>query len=64
MKNKIIYFLYEIVDFNCEKYISIYSALDAPLVPVLKLSINLTVLRSNGTVVPPDVTTATGLFPL
>ena len=35
-----------------------YSALVAPLVPALKLSINLTVLFSNGTVVPPDVTRA------
>lgn len=31
-----------------------YSAEAAPLVPLLKLSINLTVLLSKGTAVPPD----------
>lgn len=31
-----------------------YSAEEAPLVPALKLSTNLTVLCSRGTVVPPD----------
>lgn len=35
------------------------SAMAAPRVPVLKLSMNRTVDRSSGTVVPPDVTSAT-----
>ena len=40
------------------------SADSAPRWPRLKLSMNRTQLRSSGTVVPPEVTTATGLPPL
>jgi hypothetical protein len=39
-----------------------YSALIAPLVPAEKLSRNLTICFSSGTVVPPDVTKTTGPF--
>lgn len=39
-----------------------YSAEVAPLVPAEKLSINLTVWFSSGTVVPPEVTSAIRVF--
>lgn len=39
-----------------------YSADLAPLDPVLKFSIDLTVFFSRGTLVPPEVTNATGVF--